>query len=115
VAVAQKTQSGLVVCGNGTAANAASEQCAFEDLIKQVQVVIDFLIFKIAAPLAAVMFAYAGFLYVTNGGNESRIKEAHEIFWNVFIGLIVALAAWMVVSFILNFFLGDGSAFNFLS
>lgn len=114
IAGAQKTQSGLVVCGNGTAANAASEQCAFEDLIKEVQVVINFLIFKIAAPLAAVMFAYAGFLYVTNGGNESRIKEAHEIFWNVFIGLIVALAAWMVVSFILSFFLGENSAFNFL-
>ena len=115
MAGAQKTQSGLVVCGNGTAANAAAEQCTFEDLIKQAQVVIDFLIFKIAAPLAAVMFAYAGFLYVTNGGNESPFKEAHERLWNVFIGLIVALAAWLVVSFILSFFLGDGSAFNFLS
>lgn len=103
------TQSGLVVCGN-----VSGEQCTFDDLIKQVQVVIDFLIFKIAAPLAAVMFAYAGFLYVTNRGNESQVKQAHEIFWNVFIGLVVALAAWLIISFILTFFLGEGSKFNFL-
>ncbi len=101
------TQSGLVVC-SGT-------DCTFDKLIEQVQVVITFLIFKIAAPLAAVMFAYAGFLYVTNAGNESRIKEAHEIFWNVFIGLVIALAAWLLINFILVFFLGAASPFNFLT
>lgn len=112
--VLAKTTSGLVVCGNGTAANAATEACDFSDLIKEVQTVINFLIFSIASPIAAVMFAYAGFLYVTNGGNESKIKQAHDIFWNVFIGLVIALAAWLTMSFILKFFLGEGSGFNFL-
>ncbi|MDO8521145.1 MAG: hypothetical protein Q7S52_03450 [bacterium] len=102
-------QSGLVVCGN-----AANDACTFEKLIEQVQIVINFLIFSVAAPLAAVMFAYAGYLYVTNAGNESQIKQAHEIFWNVFIGLVIALAAWLTINFILTFFLGADSAFNFL-
>ncbi len=107
---AADTSSGLVVCGNGPGA----AQCTFADAVNEVKVIINFLLFKIAAPLAAVMFAYAGFLYVTNGGNESKIKEAHEIFWNVFIGLVIALSAWLLVNFILTFFLGEGSKFNFL-
>ena len=102
-------QSGLVVCGN-----LSGDQCTFTDLINQIQTVINFLIFKIASPLAAVMFAYAGFLYVTNRGNESQIKQAHDIFWNVFIGLVIALAAWLTMSFILKFFLGGTSSFNLL-
>lgn len=111
-----KTVMGIVVCGNASVNGEVpvSEQCTFNDLINEVQVVINFLIFKIAAPLAAVMFVYAGFLYLTNGGNESRVRQAHEVFWNVFIGLVVALAAWIVMSFILTFFLGANSAFNFL-
>ena len=76
---------------------------------------LNFLIFKIAAPLGAIMFAYAGFLYITNGGNESKIKQAHDVFLYVFIGLVVSLAAWLLMNFILEFFLGAGSSFNFLS
>lgn len=103
---ADETGTGLVVC--------TGPDCDFNKLIEQVQVVINFLIFQIAAPLAAIMFAYAGFLYVTNRGNESQIKEAHEIFWNVFIGLVIALAAWLTINFILTFFLGESSSFNLL-
>lgn len=103
-------QSGLVVCGN-----LSGDQCAFSDVINEVQVVLNFLIFRIASPLAAVMFAYAGYLYVTNRGNESQVKEAHDIFWNVFLGLVMALAAWVAVNFILTFFFGASSPFNLLT
>lgn len=114
--VSAKTSSGLIPCGNvETAAGVpTTERCDFNDFIQLAQNVIDFLIFKIAAPLAAVMFAYAGFLYLTNQGNESQVKKAHDIFWNVFIGLVVALAAWLVVNFVLEFFLGSGSIYNLL-
>lgn len=91
------------------------EECYFYDVITLAQNVVNFLIFKIASPLAAVMFAYAGFLYVTNRGNESQVKQAHDIFLYVFWGLVVALAAWVTVNFILEFFLGASSAFNLLA
>lgn len=102
-----KVSSGLIPCGNVSSGGsiAAGQECEFNDFIILAQNVINFLIFKIASPLAAIMFAYAGFLYLTNGGNESKVKQAHDIFWYVFIGLVVALAAWLVVNFILNFFL----------
>jgi len=113
---AQKVSSGLIPCGNVSSGGsiAAGQECEFNDFIILAQNVINFLIFKIASPLAAIMFAYAGFLYLTNGGNESKVKQAHDIFWYVFIGLVVALAAWLVVNFILEFFLGTGSVYNLL-
>ena len=114
---AQKTTSGLIPCGNDetTGQVTAGLACDYKDLVALAQTVINFLIFGLAAPLGAIMFAYAGFLYVTNGGNESKIKEAHDIFLYVFWGLVAALAAWLIVNYILVFLLGAGSSFNFLS
>lgn len=94
--LAEAQASGLIPCTN---------TCTFDDLIILAQNVVEFLIFKIAAPIAAVMFAYAGFLWVTNGGNESQISTAKSIFWAVFIGFVVALAAWLTVNMIVTFFL----------
>ena len=112
--VAQPANEGLVPCGNTETANVVSDPCTWEKLVELAQIVINFLIFRIAAPLAAVMFIYAGFLYVTAAGNEGQVKTAHDIFWAVFIGLVAALAAWLMVSFILRFFLGDTSIYNLL-
>jgi len=109
VAFAQtKNTSGLIPCGIATTPGSTvdeTQQCTFPDLIILAQNVINFLIFKIASPLAAVMFAYAGFLYVTNAGNESRVSEAKGIFWAVFWGFVVVLAAWLTVNLIVTFFL----------
>lgn len=99
-------QSGLIPCGNTANTNGAgvTSPCTFEDLIILAKNVIEFLIFKIAAPLAALMFAYAGYLMLTNNGNEGKVTQARSIFLYVFIGLIVAMAAWLTVSAILDFF-----------
>ena len=119
VAFAQSTiiPCGFDLSGNGIIQDEAgfNEECDFNDLITLAQNVINFLIFGIASPLAAIMFAYAGFLYVTNRGNESQVKQAHDIFLFVFWGLVVALGAWVFVNFILEFFMGAGSSYNFLT
>ncbi len=110
--VAQPANGGLVPCGNEKTDNVVSDPCTWEKLVELAQIVINFLIFRIAAPLAAIMFIYAGFLYVTAAGNEGQVKTAHDIFWAVFVGLVAALAAWLMVSFILNFFVKGN--YNFL-
>ena len=106
--------SGLIPCGNNVQNKQVTDPCTYEDLITLVQTIIDFLIFKLAAPISALLFAYAGYLYLTNGGNESQIKQAHDIFLNVFWGFILALGAWLLVKFFLDFLIGDTSNFNFL-
>lgn len=109
--------SGLVPCGyqqDVELTGAPAEDCTFNSFITLVQNVMDFLLFTIAMPLAALSFAYAGWLYMSAAGNESNVKQAHEIFKNVIIGLSIALAAWLIVNTILSG-LGVSSQFNFLA
>ncbi len=76
--------------------------CSFEDLVILAQRVINFLIFDIAAPLAALSFAVAGFMYMTAKGNEAQHAKAKSIFVYVFIGFVIALSAWLIVNFIVT-------------
>jgi hypothetical protein len=43
------------------------------------------------------MFTYAGVEYVTAAGNSGKINQAHRIFWTVFVGFCIMLAAWLIV------------------
>ncbi|HEY4526511.1 MAG TPA: hypothetical protein VJK53_01550 [Candidatus Paceibacterota bacterium] len=65
----------------------------------------------IAVFLSAVLFAWAGWLYLTSvaGGEISRAKE---IFVNVAIGLIIILAGWLVVDTLMRTLVGNGGSFG---
>lgn len=80
--------------------------CTLSDLVGLVQTIINWII-MISAPVAMVMFAYAGILMVTAGGNEGQIKKAQGIFKNVAIGFAIILSAWLIVYTIISAFLGD--------
>lgn len=80
--------------------------CGFNDFILLIQNVINFLMFDIAAPLSAVVFAWAGIMMFTAGGSPERIKQANETFKWVLIGIIVALSGWLIVSAIMGALLG---------
>ncbi len=75
--------------------------CTWGDFILLINKFIDFL-FYIAGALAAISFAYAGFLYLTSMGSPEQIKKAKSIFGKVVLGLIIALAAWLIVKVILS-------------
>lgn len=76
--------------------------CDFSHLVLLVQRVINFLIFTLAFPISALMFAYAGILMLTAGGKEGQIKKAKSVFWGVAVGLVLMLAAWLIVYTITN-------------
>lgn len=57
-----------------------------------------------AVGAAAVMFAYAGFLYVSASSNHGNIDKAKGIFSQVLIGLVLVLVAWLVVDLTLRVF-----------
>lgn len=99
---------GLVPCGEG------GNQCEFNDLIVLVNNIINFLIKSIALPVSALLFAWAGFLYLTATEDEKQVQKAHGIFMNVFVGLVVTLAAWLIINLVTTILTGKavGSFFG---
>jgi len=66
----------------------------------------------IAVFLSAVLFAYAGWKYMTAGGNIGKATQAREIFTNVAIGLVIILAGWLVVDTIMKTLVKEHAGFG---
>lgn len=52
--------------------------------------------------IALGLIIYAGFLWMTSAGNEQKIEQAKKILKNALIGLIIILASFGIVSFIIE-------------
>jgi len=87
------SDTGLVPCVN---------DCDFYDIFKLINKVVNFIFVYLVVPVAAIMFAYAGFELITSGGETSKREKAKKIFTNVAIGLIVAAAAFLIIQTILS-------------
>lgn len=90
---------GLIVCDG--------PDCTFGDLIKLARNLINALII-ISTFLATAAFAYAGFILLTSGGQESAKTKAKEIFRKVLIGYLWILGAWLLVYTITSVLLRPG-------
>jgi len=84
-------------------ARAGTSVCQACDLVKLADNLLKFMVaFSIFG--AALMFAYAGFLYVTAATSKGNLDKARKVFSDVFIGLIIVLVAWIVVDLVLRTF-----------
>jgi len=63
----------------------------------------------IAIFLSAILFAWAGWKYVSAGGDSGKVRSAREIFTNVLIGLVIILAGWLVVDTIMKTFVSESA------
>lgn len=79
-------------------------KCTVCDLATLAQNIINTGIFVFVF-LSALLFAYAGFLYLTNSAID-KVSEAKSIFKNVVLGLIILLAAWLIVDTLMKSVLG---------
>ena len=75
--------------------------CDYSKFIEMIIKVIKFLI-QLGVAFSAVVFAYAGWLYLTSGGNEGKVQKAHDLFTKVLWGFLFALGAFLVVQLIAN-------------
>jgi len=91
-----------------------STGCGFDQLMTLINNVITFLLFTVATPLAAIIIAYAGWLYLSSGGNSSDVTKAKKILMNVVIGYVIGLAAWLIVKTIITSLGVDPSINTFL-
>ena len=105
--------SSLVKCGvekyaegeivNGVdMGGAAKDPCGFDDILTLINDVIDYLFKYLILPLAAIMFAYAGFELMTSGGSTEKRGKAKKILINVAIGLVACAAAFLIVRALLS-------------
>lgn len=56
----------------------------------------------VAVFIATVMFAYAGFLYVTAASRPDNLNQAKGIFGKVFLGLLLVLGAWLIINLVMS-------------
>ena len=95
------SEGGLVPCGtlqDGKITN----PCDFDDILNLINRVVKFIFIDLVIPIAAIMFAYAGFELLTSGGSTEKKSKAKSIFINVAIGLAIAAAAFLIVQTILG-------------
>jgi uncharacterized membrane protein YidH (DUF202 family) len=84
--------------------------CKCEHLIQLAQNLINGGIF-LSIFFAAILFAYAGWLYLSNEAIGQQ-QKAKKLFTNVFIGLIVIMVAWLVVDTLMKSLLKDNIVWN---
>jgi putative copper export protein len=85
--------------------------CNFAKFMEFLRSLITFLIY-LSIPLAAVSFAYAGFLLISSGGSEEKKNKAKSVFTKTAIGFIFILAAWLIVYAITSVLLKDDELLN---
>jgi hypothetical protein len=91
------TPLGLVICtGAHDPANPNDVRpiCNFNYLLQEGRTIINWL-FAISVPIAMVLFAYGGVLYII--GTEGSRSKANGIFTATGIGFIIMLVAWVSV------------------
>lgn len=80
--------------------------CGFNDVIELARRLIVGWIMG-GVTIAALGFAYAGFLYITAMGSEEKISHAHMIFVKTFWGFVFMLSAWLIAKTMESVFLSD--------
>ena len=84
-----------------------SGMCQYCDLMPLAERIIEFLIF-FGIVVAILVIIYAGWLYLTAGSNAGQITTAHSRLRAAIFGLIIVLAAWLIIELIVSF-LVDGA------
>jgi len=83
--------------------------CTKCDLFKLGDNIVDFIMKTLMPAIATLLFIYAGFM-IMFGGTSDTISQGKNIFKTTVIGIVIMLASWVIVSFILSTLAGGSSA-----
>ena len=81
--------------------------CKWGDLIQLGKNILDIIV-TLAIIVSAIMFAYAGFLMLSDRGSTKNLGTAKAIFGHVVVGLIIVLTSWLIINTILDVLTGRG-------
>jgi len=101
-------QAGLVPCGSAaddpTTPNIdESQPCGFCHIFALIDNVLDFVLFKILLPVAALMLIIGGFFLLIAGGNPEQFSRAKSILTAAVIGLVIIFAAFIFIGTFLKY------------
>ncbi len=95
----------LVPCGNG----GGQSDCTFIDLFILINNTIHFLIFNIGILVATIVIIAAGILYVFYPYKPGNISLAKNMFWAAIGGLVIMMAAYVIVKFVVMGLVGPST------
>lgn len=85
------------------------KQCGFPEVMQFINLFVQYAVYIIGL-LFVIVLIYAGFLYLTSGGDTGKVKKVKDMIKKMVWGLIWTLCGWLIVYFILQQ-LGVGSEF----
>ena len=90
--------AGLVPCDGS--------DCTWCSIVQMIQNLINYAIY-LGVLATAIMFAYAGFLYLTDGGSSEKVGKAKKMFSEVLVGLVCILGGWLLIDTLMKALTGD--------
>lgn len=82
--------------------------CSACNLVDMINIIIKWLLGFVFV-IFAVLMTSAGFGLVTSGGNQSALDEAKSKFQNAIVGIIIIMAAWLIVDTVMKGLLSGGA------
>ena len=99
---------GLIQCGLQSFTNPPDAQrafCTICDFFSLLQRLLNKSVLVFAAPIAALMVGYGGFLMVwagLKGGNVQAYTKGKTVLTNAMIGIVIILASWLLIDTVLK-------------
>lgn len=89
-----------------------TDECSFTDLYTLINKIINFIVFVLAVPIAALVITLAGIWLVIYPSNEGKRKEALGMIRTAVVGLLIVLSAYLIVKAIIFGLAGDSDVGN---
>lgn len=99
----------IVPCGGHNSDGTDGPLCTVCHIPKLIKNLIDYMIYYIALPLAAVMFTVAGVFFVTAGENPQKVQQAKSLFKSIVIGILIIFLGWTLVDTVIYTLAGGES------
>ncbi|MDD3711155.1 MAG: pilin [Patescibacteria group bacterium] len=93
------SQIGMAEIGSAYGEDPANVKDVRYQIVKIINVVL-----QILGLLVTILIIFAGFQWMTAGGNEDKVKKARSILINAVIGLVIIMLAWSITLFALRYF-----------
>ncbi|MDI6734328.1 MAG: hypothetical protein QMD50_02435 [Patescibacteria group bacterium] len=95
------------VCSNNTnCTGGPNKPCSFCDALVVTKNIIDFLL-KVAIPLSVALVVYGAVIMMIASGSEEKVRRSRTIITRAFVGVAIALSAWLIVSTLLHILTGN--------